>query len=271
MDGIRGRFAHLPRQVDPLLADRITEAVLLSGLPVAFGGQGPGVHLCPADPLDDDDRCDGLIALHWRSSRRLSDAAAMERPQQPAFAARQTVTASMETALAEFLPAFGLDARRDRLGWELRVGGTRGSGVHVPPDVLVRRPPGRTPAELGLGPEAVGAVRRSAALAGLPVAGHLGAPGVTLGPCPPSGDEDDTAGVVDLGWNPARRLSDLADSRSPAAGSATAARSAVHAAMSHALGTVLGVCGTDLGWVRPQGRERRLRAYGASAAPAIRR
>ncbi|MFD5919891.1 hypothetical protein ACFVYP_23745 [Kitasatospora sp. NPDC058201] len=252
--------------LDAALVDRVTDAVLFAGLPVAFGDQGPGVRIRPAEAVDAADRCEGLAALDWLPSRRLADAAAMEDPQHAAGSARQVVGVSMVNALAEFLPAFGLDVSRDRSGRELRVGGAADSGLRVPPDVLVRRPAGATPAELGLDAELVDAVRRSAALAGLPVAGHLGAAGVTLGPWPTGEDGTGGDGGADIGWNPSRRLSDLADSGSPAAGLAAVARTSVHAAMLHALGTILGACGTELRWFHARNR---LRALGEST-PAIR-
>lgn len=261
-----------PGPVDRELADRITEAVLLAGLPVAFGGHGPGVHLRPARPLGDGDPCAGLVAVHWRPSGRLLAAAAMEAAQQPAFSARQVVTAAMENALAEFLPAFGLDAERHRLGWETRVGHAEDRGLRVPHGVPAPPRTGRTPTELGLGAGIVAAVRRSAGLAGLPVAGHTGAPGVTADRCPPSGAEDEAAaGTADIGWNPSRRLTDLAAAGFPASAAAGEAVDAVRAAMRHALGTVLGACGTDLWWARPRGIPAQLRAIGASDHPPIRR
>ncbi|MFB7382552.1 hypothetical protein ACFC26_08215 [Kitasatospora purpeofusca] len=265
-----------PGRVDPDLADRLTDAVLLSGLPVAFGEEGPGVRIRPARPAADSDRCAGAAALDWLPSPRLSGAAAMAEPGQPAGPAREVVGTAMENALAEFLPAFGLEAARDGSGRELRVGppALPAAGLRVPPGVLAARPAGPTPAELGLPAALLDTLRRSAALAGLPLAAHLGGTGITLAPCPPTGDaaagpgEDQGAeGAADLGWNPSRRLADLADSDRPEAPAAATARAAVDAAMRHALGTALRACGTELRWLHAV---QRLRVYGESV-PTIRR
>ncbi|MFB7470167.1 hypothetical protein [Kitasatospora sp. NPDC056184] len=255
-------------RVDPALADRLTEAVLLAGLPVAFGDQGPGVRIRPARPADDRDRCAGTAALDWLPSPRLTGAA-VAGPGQAAGSARTVVEAAMVNALAEFLPALGLEAGRDRTGGELRVTAEAagGGGLRVPPGVLVARPAGPTPAELGLPADLVRTVRRSAALAGLPLATHLGATGITLAPYAPTGGADDRDGAADLGWNPSRRLADLADSDLPEAARAAAARAAVDGALRHAVGTALRACGTELRWLHAH---QLLRAYGESA-PAVRR
>ncbi len=258
-------------RVDPALADRLTDAVLLSGLPVAFGDEGPGVRIRPARPVDDADRCTGLAALDWLPSPRLTGAAATAEPGRPAGPARQAVGTAMVNALAEFLPAFGLETTAVGSARELRVGlpAHQDGGLHVPPGVLAARPAGRTPTDLGLPGVVVDTVRRSAALAGLPLAAHLGATGLTLAPCAPTGDRraEGPGGAVDLGWNPSRRLADLADSARPEASRAAEARAAVDAALRHALGTALRACGTDLRWLHAH---HRLRAYGEST-PTIRR
>ncbi|MFE7192626.1 hypothetical protein [Kitasatospora sp. NPDC057541] len=255
-------------RVDPALADRLTDAVLLAGLPVAFGDQGPGVRIRPARPVDDRDRCQGVAALDWLPSPRLTGAAAMAEPGQAAGPAQDLVATAMENALAEFLPAFGLETGRDRVGRELRVDGRAAvdGALRVPPGVLVARPAGPTPVELGLPAGVVGTVRRSAALAGLPLAPHLGATGVTLARCVPTGGTGDRDGAADLGWNPSRGLADLADSDLPEAARAATARTAVNGAMRHALGMALRACGAELRWLHSH---QLLRVYGESA-PAIR-
>ncbi|MFE6054076.1 hypothetical protein ACFQ6N_25265 [Kitasatospora sp. NPDC056446] len=256
-------------RIDPLLADRVTEAVLLAGLPVAYGGHGPGVHLRPARPLDDADDCAGLLAVHWEPGPRLAAAAAAGLPGQPVASARLIVTGGMTNALAEFLPDFGITVVPGRDGGETRVGGftgplpAGGRGVPAPP------PAGSAPLELGIGTDVVDAVRRSAALAGLPVADHLYAPGITLGPCRPADDGDDTTGVADLGWNPPRRMSAVADGGTPAAEQAARLRAAVRDAMRHAIGSVLGACGLEARWRRPAGLPAQLRAYGPAQRPPV--
>ncbi|MFJ4095691.1 hypothetical protein ACIPYS_29220 [Kitasatospora sp. NPDC089913] len=267
-----------PGRVDPDLADRLTDAVLLSGLPVAFGEEGPGVRIRPARPTGDADRCAGAAALDWLPSPRLTGAAAMAEPGQSAGPAREVVGTAMLNALAEFLPAFGLETTRDGSGGELRVvpPAVPAAGLRVPPGVLVPRPAGPTPVELGMTAALLETLRRSAALAGLPLAAHLGGTGITLAPCPPGEGEGDggagegavgAGGAADIGWNPSRRLADLADSDRPEAPGAGAARAAVDAAMRHALGTALRACGTELRWLHAV---HRLRAYGESV-PTIRR
>ncbi|WP_316519663.1 hypothetical protein [Kitasatospora brasiliensis] len=260
MDTAAARLAP-PRS--PLLADRITEALLLAGLPVGYGGHGPGVHLRPAQPYGDSDHCAGLIALHWEPGPRLLAAAAMA--QQPASAARDVVISGMQNALAEFLPAFGLEVTLGRPEGETRVGQAADAG-HV--DVRASAPSGvgPRPQDLGIGAEVVEAVGRAAALAGLPVADHLHAPGITLDVCRPVDDGDDTTGVADLRWNPSRRLSAAAEGDDRAA----RLRTAVQDAMRHAFGSVLGACGLELRWRRPAHLPYQLRAYGPAAQPPIR-
>ncbi|MFD4657187.1 hypothetical protein ACFWP2_16345 [Kitasatospora sp. NPDC058444] len=252
-------------RIDPLLADRVTEALLLAGLPVGYGGHGPGVHLLPARPYDDSDDCAGRIALHWEPGPRLAAAAAMEQPRQPASAARRTVDSTMRNALAEFLPAFGIEVEAGPLGGETRVGRAATPAPAPGRDAATPAPAGARPEDLGIGADVVAAVRRTALLAGLPVADHLHAPGITLTPCRPVDDGDDTAGLADLRWNPSRRLSAATDER------AARARTAVQDAMRHAFGTVLGACGLDLQWRRPTTIPYQLRAYGLTARPPVRR
>ncbi|MFB7125926.1 hypothetical protein [Kitasatospora sp. NPDC056273] len=259
-------------RIDPLLADRVTEALLLAGLPVGYGGHGPGVQLRPARPFDDSDDCAGLIALHWEPGPRLAAAAAMEEFHQPAAAAGRVVTSSMQNALAEFLPAFGIEVEAGRLDGETRVGRTSGPAPATGQDAGrdTAAPAGSRPQDLGIGAHVVDAVRRTAALAGLPVADQLHAPGITLAPCRPVDDGDDTTGVADLRWNPSRRLSAAADGDTPAAERAARARTAVQDAMRHAFGAVLGACGLDLQWCRPSALPYQLRAYGAAEQPPVR-
>ncbi|MGW3227116.1 hypothetical protein [Kitasatospora sp. NPDC001095] len=251
-------------RIDPLLADRVTEALLLAGLPVGYGGHGSGVRLRPARPYDDYDDCAGLLALHWEPGPRLAAAAAMEEPRQPAAAARRTVTAGMQNALAEFLPAFGIEVVAGRLDGETRVGGA-GGPAPAGPAPAGSALAGSRPQDLGIDADAVDAVRRTAALAGLPVADHLRAPGITLAPCRPVDDGDDTTGVADLRWNPSRRLA------AAPAEQAARARTAVQDAMRHAFGAVLGACGLDLRWRRPAALPYQLRAFGLVERPPVRR
>ncbi|MEU8925500.1 hypothetical protein AB0D10_31980 [Kitasatospora sp. NPDC048545] len=223
-------------RVDPLLADRVTEALLLAGLSVAHGGHGPGVRLGPARPSDDSDDCAGLLALHWEPGPRLVAAAAMEGPEDPVASARRVVTASMGTALAELLPGFGIEVVPGSAGGEVRVSRVSGPAPAVGLGGLAAAPVGARPQESGVGADVVAAVRRAAALAGLPVADRLSAPGITLGPCLPVDDGDDTTGLADLGWNPSRRLSTAAADDGPAAEQAARAHFAVRDAMRHAIG-----------------------------------
>ncbi|MFD5432610.1 hypothetical protein ACFWJ4_10620 [Kitasatospora sp. NPDC127067] len=271
MDTAAERTSPGGHRTDPVLADRVTEALLLAGLPVGYGGHGPGVHLRPARPHDDSDDCAGLIALHWEPGPRLAAAAAMEQPQQPAFAARRVVGSTMRNALAEFLPAFGIEVVAGRLDGETRVGRADGPAPATGQDAAAPAPAGSRPQDLGIGADVVAAVRRTAGLAGLPVADHLHAPGITLTPCPAVEDGDDTTGVADLRWNPSRRLSAAADGDTPAAERAARARTAVQDAMRHAFGAVLGACGLDLQWRRPAAFPYQLRAYGLVDELPVRR
>ncbi|MEV7189206.1 hypothetical protein [Kitasatospora sp. NPDC093102] len=231
-DTAAGRRPGGPR-IDPLLADRVTEALLLAGLPVGYGGHGPGVQLRPAEPHDGSDDCAGLIALHWEPGPRLAAAAAMEQPHQPASCARRVVSSSMRNALAEFLPAFGIEVVAGRLDGETRIGRAVGPAPATGQDASAPAPAGSRPQDLGIGADVVDAVRRTAALAGLPVAGHLHAPGITLAPCRTG--------------------------------------TAVQDAMRHAFGAVLGACGLDLQWRRPAALPYQLRAYGPVEQPPVRR
>ncbi|KDN80648.1 hypothetical protein [Kitasatospora cheerisanensis] len=214
--------------LDPVLADRVTEALLLAGLPVAHGGHGPGVRLAP-DPAA------GAVVLHWLASPRLEDAATAGG-ENPAAATRQLVADAVENALAEFLPALGLDAELTT------VRAAAGLPAAAPPVPYSALPP----VDPAVRAELVTAVRRSAALAGLPLATRPGAAGITLTACTPTG-------LPDLGWNPSPRL--------PAA-----LRPAVRDAVRHALGVALAATGLHLTWHRPPGIEPQLRAHGPSAA-----
>ncbi|MBD0672223.1 hypothetical protein, partial [Streptomyces sp. CBMA156] len=124
---------------------------------------------------------------------------------------------------------------------------------------------------LGIGTDLVEAVRRAAALAGLPVADHLRAPGIVLDSCRSVAADDDPIGLADLDWNPSRRLSAVADGDTPDAARAARARTAARDAMRHAFGAVLGACGLDLKWRRPSGLRYQLRAHGQAEQPPIRR
>ncbi|MFE4519444.1 hypothetical protein ACFRMQ_35295 [Kitasatospora sp. NPDC056783] len=267
----RSRVGGSAPRIDPLLADRVTEALLLAGLPVGYGGHGVGVRLRPAEPYDDSDDCAGLVALHWEPGPRLAAAAAMA--QQSASSARRVVSGSMENALAEFLPAFGLEVAPGRAEGETRVGGAGASGVSpsgvsasgaLPSGTL---PSGARPQDLGIGADVVDAVRRAAALVGLPVADHLRAPGITLDACRPVDEGDDARGIADLRWNPSVRLAAAAHEDERAA----RARTAVQDAMRHAFGSVLGACGLELRWRRPANLPYQLRAYGPAEQPPVRR
>ncbi|MFJ5924342.1 hypothetical protein ACIQF6_17255 [Kitasatospora sp. NPDC092948] len=218
-------------RLDPVLADRVTEALLLTGLPVAHGGHGPGVHLLP----DGD-----AVVLRWLASPRLEDAATAGGGPNPAATARQLVADAVENALAELLPALGLDAERTTV---------RG-GAADRPAVAPGTPPApdTPPVDPGVRADVVAAVRRSAALAGLPVAARPGGAGITLG---------NAAGLADLDWNPSPRLP-RQDGELPNP------RTAVQNAMRHALGIALRAGGLDLAWHRPPGRPAQLRAQGPS-------
>ncbi|MFE4972014.1 hypothetical protein ACFRAR_07840 [Kitasatospora sp. NPDC056651] len=272
----RSRVGGTAPRIDPLLADRVTEALLLAGLPVGYGGHGVGVRLRPAEPHDDSDDCAGLVALHWEPGPRLAAAAAMA--QQSASSARRVVSSSMENALAEFLPAFGLEVVLGRADGETRVGGAGGSAAPpfgTPPRSRAADPSGvgSRPQDLGIGADVVDAVRRAAALVGLPVADHLHAPGITLDACRPVDEGDDARGIADLRWNPSGRLSASAASAASAADGEQAARvrTAVQDAMRHAFGSVLGACGLELRWRRPANLPYQLRAYGPAEQPPVRR
>ncbi|KIQ65777.1 hypothetical protein TR51_18695 [Kitasatospora griseola] len=215
-------------ELDPALADRVTEALLLAGLPVAHGGHGPGVHLRP----------DGAaIVLRWLASPRLEDAATAGDGQRPAATARQLVADAVENALAELLPALGLDADRTT------VRGAADRPAVAPPDADA--PP---PVAPGIRADIVTAVRRSATLAGLPVAARPGGAGIVL-------HAGDPAGLAALDWNPSPRLP-RRDGEQPDT------RTAVQNAMRHALGIALRAAGLDLAWHRPAGRPAQLRAHG---------
>ncbi|MGW4892506.1 hypothetical protein ACWEQL_09595 [Kitasatospora sp. NPDC004240] len=255
-----------------MLADRVAEAVLLAGLPVAFGGRGPGVWVRAAEPDGDRTRGEGLV-VDWLPSPRLAGAARMDGPGGVAFSARRVVTVAMANALAEFLPAFGLEVAPDATGRETRIVAAHGEGLRIPRELPRSPEPPESGDPSGPGPVAepdpviVEAVRRSARLAGLPLAAHPGAAGIHLSPDRESTGADLTgpagaAGAVELTWSPSRPLSALAGTDPAAA----AARSSVDAALRHALGTVLGACGTRVRWLHSAGR---LRAFGESV-PAIR-
>ncbi|MFJ9521341.1 hypothetical protein ACIRPK_24200 [Kitasatospora sp. NPDC101801] len=253
-----------PRPIDRGLADRTMHALHLAGLPIAHGGHGPGVHLRPAQPLRDDDYCDGLIALHWIPSPRLVAAAATEQHQQPAHRAQQVVVHAVQHALTAILPALGAAAAQSFTLWEIRVDHTILPVVELASPPLPR-PTGPAPVAPGTLPDITAAVRRSAALAGLPVADRPGDPGIVLRPCPPLGLDDDTTGIPDLGWNPSRRLT------STPGRAAWNLRGSVEDAMRPALATALGACGLEAWWRKPQHLPAQLRAYGPSTAPPIRR
>ncbi|MFG2845979.1 hypothetical protein ACGF12_22835 [Kitasatospora sp. NPDC048296] len=252
-------------RLDPVLADHVMDALHLAGLPIAHGGHGPGVHLRPAEPLDDNDDCHGLIALHWLPSRRLAHAAATEQHKQPAHAAQQLVVNAVQHTLTVLLPLLGTTADRAFHLWEVRVTAAEPlprelTGLPGP------RPSGPAPIAPGIRPDVITAVRHSAALAGLPVATHPGDPGITLRPCPPLDPGDDTTGIADLGWNPSRRLAAAATGHA-----AWNLRAAVEEAVRQALPVALGACGLDVWWRRPDGLPPQLRAYGPSEDPPIRR
>ncbi|MGV9268086.1 hypothetical protein ACWDRR_25875 [Kitasatospora sp. NPDC003701] len=251
-------------RLDPVLADRVMDALNLAGLPLAHGGHGPGVHLRPARPLDDGDHCRGLIALHWLPSRRLAHAAATEEHQQPAHTAQQLVVNAVEHALTELLPLLGTAASQAFHLWEIRVSDADPlpRDLADPPGPRPHRP---APIAPGIRPDVITAVHRSAHLAGLPVALRPGDPGITLRPCPPLGPDDGTTGIADLGWNPSRRLT---SATGPAARNL---RAAVEEAIRRSLAVALGACGLDVWWRRPEGLPPQLRAYGPSGYPPIRR
>ncbi|MGW4383563.1 hypothetical protein [Kitasatospora sp. NPDC004531] len=218
------------------LADRVTEALLLAGLPIAHGGHGPGVHLAPDG---------GAIVLRWLASARLEDAATAGDGRTASATTRRLVADAVENALAELLPALGLDAAREERPERTTVRRATAQLVLEPAE-LTSRPP----VDPGLRADVVTAVRRSAALAGLPLAGRPGGAGITLAACDP-------AGPAALDWNPSPRLA-------PHDGATPDARTAVQNAMRHALGVALRAAGLDLAWHRPKGRPAELRANGPS-------
>ncbi|MFJ5886627.1 hypothetical protein [Kitasatospora cineracea] len=249
--GVRVRAA----RVDPLLADRVVEALLLVGLPVAHGGHGPGVHLFATGSADDagggtdtgaDDPERWPLTLRWLCSARLEDAAAAAGAGSPWPRTRQVVADSLETALAELLPALGLSAVRGAPTGPTRVGA---AGSATGPGLEQGQEQGPGPG-LGLetgqeqgnaaGPvaaEVEAAVRRSAALAGLPLARHPRAAGVALAGCVPA---PGAGPVVDVAWRPSPQL--------PAT---PLVSTAVREAMHHAIGSALTACGLRTSWHRP--------------------
>ncbi|GLW74854.1 hypothetical protein Kpho02_71510 [Kitasatospora phosalacinea] len=251
--GVHGVAATGAREgrVDPLLADRVVEALLLVGLPVAHGGHGPGVHLLATEGAGDSGGFDAdrwPVTLRWICSPRLEGAAAASDARSPWPRTRQVVADSMETALAELLPALGLHATRATADGPTLVG----PGDH---DAPARAAAGGSPAggaTAAAGAEAdpsVGAaVRRGAALAGLPLARGPRTAGVAYAPCGPAADTADAAeaadgqatAVVDVTWQPSPHLPGT-----PLV--ATAVREAMH----HAVGTALAVCGLRTSWHRP--------------------
>ncbi|RAJ40046.1 hypothetical protein K353_03534 [Kitasatospora sp. SolWspMP-SS2h] len=256
-------------RVDPLLADRVVEALLLVGLPVAHGGHGPGVHLfatggAAGDGCGDGDGVDPdrwPLTLRWLCSARLEDAAAAAGADSPWPRTRQVVADSVETALAELLPALGLAAVRETPEGPTRVGPADPAAAAAAPVSTV---PPTDPAP-HLPAETLAAVRRSAALAGLPLARHPRAAGVALTTCPPVPGAPDavlTPGVpdvVDVAWHPSPRLP-----------GAPAVSTAVREAMHHAVGSALTACGLRTSWHRPPDSPPHLHADapGTSAASA---
>ncbi|MFJ5231402.1 hypothetical protein ACIQBJ_16070 [Kitasatospora sp. NPDC088391] len=255
--------------VDPALADRVIEALLLAGLPVAYGGHGPGVRLVPGG---DDDGDGGAMALRWVCSARLEDAAAAGS-DGPWHRARRLVVDSVETALAEFLPALGVPAERlpdlgvTRVGplpaaEPLPVPGPLSAAEPLPhpeplsaaePPVLARAAAGSLPGPAGVDPELTATVRRIAALAGLPVADRPGSAGVVLGPHAADDEGDGVVpGTADLDWRPSRQL--------PGGDEPDGARVAVTGAMRHALGAALNAGGLPTAWHRPRHRPAHLHA-----------
>ncbi|MFJ4675890.1 hypothetical protein [Kitasatospora sp. NPDC088783] len=242
-------------RVDPLLADRVVEALLLVGLPVAHGGHGPGVHLFATGGAAGDGDGRGVdpdrwpLTLRWLCSARLEDAAAAAGAGSPWPRTRQVVADSVETALAELLPALGLAAVRETPAGPTRVG-PAGPTAPARQTVAVAAAPAPTAPPTDPAPhlptETLAAVRRSAALAGLPLARHPRAAGVVLTTCPPVPDAPDAPlttdvpDVVDVAWHP-----------SPQLPGAPAVSTAVREAMHHAVGSVLTACGLRTSWHRP--------------------
>ncbi|MFB7950247.1 hypothetical protein ACFC6L_35685 [Kitasatospora phosalacinea] len=230
-------------RVDPLLADRVVEALLLVGLPVAHGGHGPGVHLLATDGGDGGPDADRWpVTLRWICSPRLEGAAAAADARSPWPRTRQVVADTMETALAELLPALGLSATRADADGPTLVG--PGDCAAPAPGSPAGSPAGADPT--GADPAVAAAVRRGAALAGLPLARGPRTAGVAFAACGPATDgqpvaADGQAGaVVDVAWQPSPQLPG-----DPLV--ATAVREAMH----HAVGTALAVCGLRTSWHRP--------------------
>ncbi|MFJ1757875.1 hypothetical protein [Kitasatospora sp. NPDC088134] len=245
-------------RVDPALADRVIEALLLAGLPVAYGGHGPGVRLVPGE--DDG----GVLTLRWICSARWEDAAAAGSGD-PGHRARRLVADSMETALAEFLPALGVPAER--------LPEPGGTGVGPLPATA---PPATAPPALGpaaaeqtaaeqtafapsafaptaVDPGLAATVRRIAALAGLPLADRPGAAGITLALHAADDADDGVApGTADLDWRPSRQL--------PGGDEPDGVRVAVTGALRHALGATLNAGGLPTAWHRPRHRPAHLHA-----------
>ncbi|GLW56824.1 hypothetical protein [Kitasatospora phosalacinea] len=241
-------------RVDPLLADRVVEALLLVGLPVAHGGHGPGVHLLATDGGDggpDTDRWP--VTLRWICSPRLEGAAAVAGAdaRSPWSRTRQVVADSMETALAELLPALGVSATRADADGPTLVG--PGSSDAPAGAGAGSSPAGSAAAggeiEIEVHPAVAAAVRRGAALAGLPLARGPRTSGVAFAACGPAAGTTDgqaaaadgeAAAVVDVAWQPSHQLPG-----EPLV--ATAVREAMH----HAVGTALAACGLRTSWHRP--------------------
>ncbi|MFE1318320.1 hypothetical protein [Kitasatospora phosalacinea] len=228
-------------RIDPLLADRIVEALLLVGLPVAHGGHGPGVHLLATDGGDGGPDADRWpVTLRWICSPRLEGAAAAADARSPWPRTRQVVADSMETALAELLPVLGLSATRADADGPTLVG-PGGSDTAFPSGAgsspVGSTAVGSTAAEAD--PAVAAAVRRGAALAGLPLARGPRTAGVAFAACGPAADGQ-VAAVVDVAWRSSPQLPD-----EPLV--ATAVREAMH----HAVGTALAVCGLRTSWHRP--------------------
>jgi len=218
----------------------VTEALLLAGLPVAHGGHGPGVHLRPDG---------GTVVLRWLASPRLEDAATAGGGPNPAATARQLVADAVENALAELLPTLGLDAELTGSPAHLTVRGSTGTRPALaPPD-----PDATPPVAPGIRADVVTAVRRSATLAGLPMAARPGGAGITLHPCDPPG-------LAALDWNPSPRLPHHS-------GEQPTTRTAVQNALRHTLGVALRAAGLDLAWHRPPGRPAQLRIQGPTNRP----
>ncbi|BAJ25981.1 MULTISPECIES: hypothetical protein [Kitasatospora] len=244
--GVHGVAAAGAREArfDPLLADRVVDALLLVGLPVAHGGHGPGVHLFASGSAEDTGSTYGLdperwpLTLRWLCSPRLEDAAAAGGTDSPWPRTRRLVADSIETALAELLPALGLSATRDAPDGPTRIGPADSPTTPAAPAApeLAVEPAVELPA-VELPAAAVAAVRRAAALAGLPLAAHPRAVGVALTACLPA---PDTAPVADVAWRPSPRLPD-----------GPPVSTAVRESMHHAVGSVLAGCGLRTTWHRP--------------------